>query len=389
MNTAPSPRLALERDLPLLVLHEPAARGNVEAMARSCDEHGVLLSPHAKTHMVPELIQLQLDHGAWGMTAATPRQVRLLHGCGVSRILHANLVVDSAFIDWIVATVLNGEPEIRYLCYVDSVEAVELLASRLHSPMRPLDVLLERGFAGGRTGTRTRADTLRVAEAVAQAPTLRLAGVAGFEGLAPRVPGEHRNAVPRLVDALLHEMHETVMDLREQKLLGPEPIVTAGGSSYFDRAVKILGPSAWDEPVTTILRSGCYIVHDHGMYAETTPSARTGHGPAFTAALELLARVLSRPEPGLALIGFGRRDVPTDERLPVPLGPDGNPRSDWFITAVNDHHAFLRTPRDQEPAPGEVLRFGISHPCGGFDRHREITVVDAEGRPVGEMQPML
>jgi D-serine deaminase-like pyridoxal phosphate-dependent protein len=36
-----------------------------------------------------------------------------------------------------------------------------------------------------------------------------------------------------------------------------------------------------------------------------------------------------------------------------------------------------------------VLRLGISHPCGAFDRWRHLPLVDAEDRVVGEITPRL
>jgi D-serine deaminase-like pyridoxal phosphate-dependent protein len=103
---------------------------------------------------------------------------------------------------------------------------------------------------------------------------------------------------------------------------GRVPLVSAGGSSYFDRVVAQLGPDRFSFPVQTILRSGCYLTHDHGIYRRTSPFDGRGSptGPRLRPAFELLASVLSRPEPTLAIVGFGRRDVPIDDRLPVVPG---------------------------------------------------------------------
>ena len=48
------------------------------------------------------------------------------------------------------------------------------------------------------------------------------------------------------------------------------------------------------------------------------------------------AQVCSIPEPGLALLTMGRRDVAFDQDLPVPRGfPDS------AVIKLNDQHAFL------------------------------------------------
>jgi D-serine deaminase-like pyridoxal phosphate-dependent protein len=89
----------------------------------------------------------------------------------------------------------------------------------------------------------------------------------------------------------------------------------------FDRVVAHLGPDRFNFPVQTVLRSGCYLTHDHGIYRRTSPLDWAGEPDRATAApaFELLATVLSRPEPTLVIVGFGRRDAPFDDQLPVVL----------------------------------------------------------------------
>ena len=97
------------------------------------------------------------------------------------------------------------------------------------------------------------------------------------------------------------------------------------------------------------------------------------------------ARVVSRPEPGLALLDAGKRDVPFDEGLPEPqlaadaLGAPTRPLA-GEITAVNDQHAFLRLDPADPLRVGEVVRLGLSHPCTAFDKWRWIPVTDGAGR---------
>jgi D-serine deaminase-like pyridoxal phosphate-dependent protein len=82
------------------------------------------------------------------------------------------------------------------------------------------------------------------------------------------------------------------------------------------------------------------------------------------------SRVVSQPEPGLALLDAGRRDVPFDLDLPVPQSVDGE------ITALNDQHAFLSLAPGSTVVPGEVVRLGLSHPCTAFDKWRVVAIID-------------
>ena len=373
------------RDLeyPALVLHEERLIQNIATMADYCRRHRVDLAPHAKTSLSPQLIRRQMQAGAWGATAATAAQVRGLLAIGVPRILMANLLVDPVAIRWIVTQVL-GKQDMGFFCYVDSVTSVELLDRECGQvgPVGPLDVLLEVGYLGGRTGVRGLEESLGVARAVNQSDHLRLVGVAGFEGL---MGGSTAGQPPIGLDPYLDSIAQTARQLKEAGLFAADraPLVSAGGSSYFDRVVARLGPDRFDFPVQTVLRSGCYLTHDHGIYRRTSPfdGRGTPEGPWLQPALELLASVLSRPEPSLMIVGFGRRDAPIDDQLPLVLGRYGHDRRridvpGVQVTKLNDQHAFLQIPEELKVSLGELWSFGVSHPCGAFDRWPAIPLVN-------------
>jgi D-serine deaminase-like pyridoxal phosphate-dependent protein len=376
-------------EYPALVLHEEQLVHNITTMADYCRHERVELAPHAKTSLSPQLIRRQMEAGAWGATAATAAHVRGLLAIGVPRILLANLLVDPVAIRWIVTHVL-GEEDTGFSCYVDSVASVELLdrECRQAGPARPLDVLVEVGYVGGRTGVRSLEEGLSVAWAVNESEHLRLVGVAGYEGLMPgAATGE-----PASLQVYLDSIAQTAHRLNAAGLFaeGRVPLVSAGGSSYFDRVVAQLGPGRFGFPVQTVLRSGCYLTHDHGIYQRTSPFDGRGSptGPRLRPAFELLASVLSRPEPNLAIVGFGRRDVPIDDQLPVVLGRYGHNRrrSDApgvRVTKLNDQHAFLEVPEELQVDLGEVWSFGVSHPCGAFDRWPAIPLVDGGHQIIG------
>ena len=137
---------------------------------------------------------------------------------------------------------------------------------------------------------------------------------------------------------------------------------------------------------TVVLRSGCYLTHDHGEYAAVGPAER-GLGPDLRPAIELWAPVLSCPERGLALACAGRRDVAFDQGLPVPLWirrADGivEPASGLTVTRLDDQHAYLAVPAEVSLAPGDLIGCGISHPCTTFDKWRIVPVVDDDYRVV-------
>lgn len=363
---------------PLLSLSESALQGNARAMAAYCARHGVDLAPHGKTHMSPELAALQIAHGSWAITVASIGQLRVYRDFGFDRLLLANELTDQTGIAWLAAE-MAAHPDFEPYVYVDNIKTADLLARTYggSAPGHELPVLVEIGHAEGRTGCRTDEEAIAVAKAVATTPGLRLAGVSGYEGTI-RHDGTPETLAP--VTEFCRRLRQLAGALRPD---GKEDfIVSAGGSTCFDLVTEEL-TRCGTEGLRVVLRSGAYLTYDHGIYARTSPGARGVAGaPRFQPAIELWAQVLSRPEPGLALLGFGRRDAGFDSGLPVPLrtadGPAAGP--DWRVTKLMDQHAYLSVPDQASLSPGDLVCFGISHPCTTLDKWRVMPVVDDDGR---------
>jgi D-serine deaminase-like pyridoxal phosphate-dependent protein len=368
--------------MPVLVLRERAVANNISAMAAYCAAAGVRLAPHGKTTMAPQLFARQLAAGAWAVTAATVGELHVYRAFGIPRVLLANELTDPAGAAWLAGE-LAADPDFDCYVYADSLPGVRLLdeAVRRASPARPLPVLVELGYPGGRTGCRDLAAAEAVARAVAQAGSLRLAGAAGYEG------GIGRDRSPQSIGkvaAYCRELRSLGERLVATGLAPDELILSAGGSAFFDVVVQELASGWAGRPApVVVLRSGVYIAFDHGLYAGIVPSPP----PLLEPALELWAHVLSRPEPGLALACTGRRDVAFDAGLPVPLrarGRDGSLRPATGVRAVrlDDQHCYLQLSDGAGLEPGEMVCFGVSHPCTTFDKWRVIPVIDDDGRVV-------
>jgi D-serine deaminase-like pyridoxal phosphate-dependent protein len=368
---------------PVCVLRADALEHNLATMAGWCARHGVGLAPHGKTHMAPQLVARQFDAGACAVTAATISQVRTFRAFGVREVVLANELVDAAGLAWLAGE-LDGDPDFGLVCWADSVRGVRLMTDALTAAgaHRPVDVCVEVGATGTRTGCRDDADADAVAAAVVASPRLRLVGVAGYEAA---LGHDVSTAGVRAVRDFLKWMRATALRLRPL-CEGGQMIVTAGGSTHFDLVAEIL-TGDW----RTIVRSGAYLTNDDGLYLRTSPLARPGAQPdGFRAAMHVWAQVCSRPEPGLALLTMGRRDVSFDQDMPVPQrlrrGAGWSP--DWpagsEVVKLNDQHAFLKLAPSAEDAVqvGDWIEFGVSHPCTVFDKWQLIPVLDADDRVV-------
>lgn len=376
--------------LPAMVLKDAALRHNIAEMASLCERQGWSLGPHGKTWMSPQLLQRQLDAGTWAVTAATTWQVRVWRAFGMDRVILANELVERSSIAWL-AEEMRRDPEFDFYCLVDSEAGVAILDGALHAAQasRRMNVLLELGFAGGRTGCRTRDEAVAVARAVSSSRQLALTGVEAFEGIV------HAGGVEADLDAagaLIGRVRDITVELDRAGMFdrASEILVTAGGSAYLDRVLDGLrDPWQLSRPVRKVLRSGCYLTHDAIHYKEASPfGSRLPDTSPLDEALEVWGAVLSTPEPGLALLGFGKRDVPHDMGLPVPrqVKRPGQPvrafKAPATISGLNDQHAYLRLEGGEDVRPGDFVGCGVSHPCTAFDKWRLLPVVDGDYRVI-------
>ena len=372
-------------ETPVAVLAESSLLHNARWLREFCDAHGFLAAPHAKTSLSPELCALQLAEGAWGLTTASAAQARTVFGMGTDRVLIATEVIDAVPLRDLMTDVVAG-PGRELVIFVDSVRGIQALESAARdagADSARVGVLIEVGHRGGRTGVREQADAVELAEQVDASSRITLRGVGGYEGTIASTRTAQSDAA---VDAYLRNVVQLATVLRERGLVDDRQVISVGGSMYLDRVAVALSPVV-ASGATVLVRSGCYITHDHGLYdaaARVTPSL-----PPLRPALEVWSRVVSQPEPGLAILNAGRRHVSHDSGLPVPLrlmrAGDGSDvdASSTSVTALSDHHAFLRFPENLDVQVGDIISLGISHPCTTFDKWNQLVVLDDDRRKVG------
>ncbi|HTM81418.1 amino acid deaminase [Asticcacaulis sp.] len=367
--------------LPAAVIRSSVLTKNLHTFQTYIDQAGAKLAPHGKTSMCPQLFDRQLEAGAWGMTVATFSQANTALDYGVKTLLIANELAGVAEIRALAAR-QDAASDILILSLVDSLAGVERLESILidADAKRPFEVLVELGISGGRTGARTRARALDIARRVAQSPVLSLRGVEGYEGLI--VTGDAAADAVR-VGAFLDDLLGLFNTCRDEGLFAGEPILSAGGSAYFDLVARGLKTDG----VTPLLRSGCYLTHDTGFYnkllAHVGERGVLGPAPALNPALEVWAQVVSQPEPDLIIVNAGRRDLSDDAGLPkveYHATPGANASAqaveNWSFFRMNDQHGYIRLPAGASVNIGDYVGLGISHPCTTFDRWPVLLEVD-------------
>ena len=356
--------LAEDLPLPVAILSAPALERNSAWMRDFIAAKNVAIAPHGKTTMAPTLFDLQMRDGAWGVTVSTTQQIAAARAAGHRRIFVANEIVGRASIKYVFNQIAQDET-LELYCLVDSlalVDQIEKVAIAIGAP-RPLSVLVEKGFEG----------IIRKAD-----PASTLLALETF--LAEVV------AVAEVCDA-------------ENLFVGETILLSAGGSAFFDLVVTAFDRAKLSRPHMSLLRSGCYITHDSIMYTKLIGFLEERAPDLFAAgglepALHVWAYVQSRPEPTRAIVTMGKRDVSYDD-LPVAslwyrpggamLAPRPMPEG-HRVVALNDQHGYLDIPEDSSLAVGDMIAFGISHPCLTFDKWRVLPVVDQAYDVVGAVR---
>ena len=359
---------------PQLRLDSDALDNNIRVMAAWCRERGVELAPHVKTTMSAPIIERQLAAGAVGVTVATVDQVASALAWGHDRVLVANEIVDRFGLAR-VRTWLEEDLGREIRCFVDSAAGVKAAGEVFDGGAVALEVLIDVGTPGGRTGVRSLGEGVLLAELVRATPGLKLVGVAGYEGVVPNSRTEDTVTAVDRHCRLVRDVYLEAAKFFETAA----PIYSMGGSAFPDRVVEFL-PDRGQVPGTRIiLRSGCYVTHDHGTYAGVSPVR------GLIPALSVRAVVLSTPEEGMAVVGAGKRDLPYDAGLPTFLSArtaegvikDGAAAA---VRSLFDHHAVLTGVTGLGVT--DTVDFGLSHPCSAFDRWPEYVLTDRDGHGI-------
>ena len=391
LMSAPANLLAEEVCLPAALLKKSALENNISWMQRYADARGVSLAPHGKTTMTPWIFQAQQRAGAWGIGVGSAWQASAAMASGIQRVLMVNQLVGKANMQ-VVAQLKAHYRAVDFICCVDSEVNVHALSAFFADQGQTLDVLIELGVPGGRCGCRSVDDALALAQRVSDLPGLRLRGLELYEGVL------HGDDPQPQVEALLQQA--AALACRMEPLVDGEFILTGAGTVWYDVVCNIWLAAAKPRRCRIVIRPGCYITHDRGIY-DLAQQELIARDPIacdlagdLTSALELMAMVQSVPEADRAVVNFGKRDCAFDAGLPQPIahyrnGQELALRAESIVsTGIMDQHCMLRLAPGSDVQVGDILLFGTSHPCLTFDKWKTLLLVDDDYNVLDELDTL-
>ena len=374
--------------LPAAVINAAALDNNIRWMQRYVTLRSVSFAPHGKTTMTPWIFRQQQAAGAWAIGTGSIWQASVALEAGVQRVLIVNQLTGRA--SMLLASQLKAlYPECELLCCVDGPDNARTLSAFFAERNQQMDILVELGIPDGRCGCQTAEEALALTRDIATLTGLRLRGLEVYEGVL------HDNDLHEQIETLLHDA--AALACRMASFVDGEFILTGGGSAWYDVVCNVWLAAETPPRCRIVIRPGCYITLDHGIYQSSQDAliARDATarqvGGELKPALELVTMVQSVPQPSLAVVNFGKRDAAFDAGLPQAIA---HYRQGQMLalkpgvivsTGIMDQHCMLRLAAGSDVRVGDILIFGLSHPCLTFDKWKTLLLVNDEYRVLEEL----
>ena len=325
-------------ETPVLTADLDAIERNVSRMQAYCDEHGVALRPHIKTHKLPELARLQLEAGAVGITCQKLGEAEVMADAGIEDILLSFPLVGEAKAERLAT--LAGR--VKMTVVGDSAVVAEGLSAVLARHGVEADFLVECDTGLGRTGVQSPEEAAALAALVHGLEGLRFAGLMTYPSL-PET-GPWLRAARKAVEARGLSVGR----------------VSGGGTPTAARTHEL--------GVVDELRVGTYIYGDRACIAN-------GSVPLDDCALRVVAMVVSRPTRERAIIDAGSKTLTSDPAV----GATGHgllidyPEAEVY--ALNEEHGYVDVSRcDRPPEIGDRVTIVPNHACTTANMHDEIVM---------------
>jgi len=304
-----------EVDTPALILDLDAFETNLKRLADAVGKR-VRVRAHAKTHKCPEIGKRQVAAGAVGVCCQKVSEAEAMVEGGIADVLLTNEIVGARKLERVAALAKRA----RIGVCVDHADNVRDLQAAAQSAGAMVETYIELEVGMRRCGVAAGAPALALARTIAASPNLRFAGIHAYHGRAQHIrSAEERRAVIQNSFVLVSN---TKALLEENKIVCP--IVTGAGSGTFMFEVELGG---WDE-----IQPGSYVFMDRD-YArnEWAPPM-----PRFEHALFVLATVMSRPGPDLAVVDAGLKASSVDSGMPGVWERPG-----LSYTHASDEHGWV------------------------------------------------
>ncbi len=335
----------LELDTPTLLLDRAASDRNLARMAAFFRDCPAKLRPHFKNHKCVTLAKRQLAAGAVGMTCAKLGEAEILVDHGINNVLIANQIVGPIK----TARLARLAQRAHVAVAVDHLEQATAISRAATAAGSLVHLLIEVDIGMGRCGVAPGQPALDLARRLIDLPGVHFSGIQAYEGHLVNVL-DRADRVTRSRQA----MQQAVDTRRLIEAAGiPVGCISGCSSATYDSTGTLPGV---DE-----VQAGTYATMDRQYHRLA---------PEFDIALSVLVRVISRPNPGKAVLDLGVKGAGGEFGVPA-IRDFPDVEIPFFLA---EEHTVVQNAPDWRI--GQVLHLIPSHACTTCNLYREIVVHD-------------
>lgn len=349
---------------PAIIVDAARLESNLQSMQSACDARGVELRPHLKTHKCVRIARRQLELGAAGLTCAKLSEAEAMLPAFDGQSNKRSLFIAHSLVDVQqaprLAKLAASVDELIVAC--TSLSHAPALEKVLAAAGLKLPVAMALDSGSGREGARSMEEALALAHVIVASPCMSLMALYTHEGQLYQAPSVESASRVEAVHKVLCDAQQAI-----QNQLGVFLKLWPGCSASARRMIEMPGIDA--------VRPGAYVFGDIAL-CDTTQAMN-----ADAAALTILATVVDRPAPGLALIDAGSKTFSGDK---TALGWSGRALDgrDLVVAKVNEEHGYIKgvdSSRDVDALQvGERVRFVPAHVCPVVNLFNRLVVIQDE-----------
>ncbi len=342
---------------PALLLDLDAFEQNVSKMASYVKGAKRALRPHAKTHKCPEIAKAQMRAGASGICVATIYEAEVLAGQGIRGLFLTSEMVGKPKVERLMKLLATNRD---LMVVVDHSANARELSEAAQAAKLDVNVMLDLRV-GGRTGITAGPPAVELGQEIARLPRLKLRGIQAYAGQASHTIGfEKRHEVSRGAMTPAVETRSTL-----EKAGVEIPLLSAGSTGTYNIDTAMEG--------ITELQPGSYVFMDvdYRRIGGQSGDVYTD----FASSLTVVATVISRPAPDIAIVDAGLKAFSTDK----PFTPECvTVRGIKYNWGGDEHGRLDLSQSEREVRLGDRLEFIIPHCDPSVNLHDRLHAVRGE-----------
>lgn len=320
-------------DTPSLIVDLDIMESNLARMQNYCNQYGIGLRPHIKTHKIPALAQAQMDLGAVGIACQKLGEAEVMLDHGLVDIMIPYNILGRHKLERLAALARRAQ----VIVSVDSMEVAHPMGEYLDQQGLTLKTVIELTSELNRCGVTNAESALELARGIESTRGLDFQGLMVYPSST-----QSMQLVTETVELLSSDGFSV-------------DIVSGGGSPTAFQSHEFQG--------LTEIRAGTYIFNDASYL-------RKGVCTLEQCGLKVITTVISAPAADRVIIDGGSKTFSSD--MGYPMGyileyPEAQ------IYQMSEEHGFVDVARcSHRPKIGERLTVIPNHACGAINMHDEL-----------------